>query len=578
VHGHHGAYLRIDLSRGTHRRVPIEAAVLREHIGGVGIGAWLLEHEAPPGVDPLAPEAPIVIAFGPFVGTPLTTSAKLAVVAKSPLTGMISDGLSSSHFAVAGKATGVDAIVIVGRAAEPSVWRAGRLEPTTLWGRSAAETERRLDAAGRVLAIGVAGENGVRFASLSNGGRHAGRGGLGAVLGSKRLKAIVVGGAQPTTLHDRERVQQLARGLAGRSRGEATAKYRELGTVANLAAFDRLGVLPTRNFQQGRFAGAGALIGGAGAGPRPHERRACAQCTIGCEHRYAGAAGGTTRVEYESLFALGPLCGIDDSDAVLESIQRCDEYGLDTISTGGTLALAMECVERGWLAEGPRFGDARSLLDAIDDIAHRRGLGDRLAEGSRRFAASIGDGALAIAPHVKGLELPGYEPRALHAQALGFAVGTRGADHNRSGAYEVDFSAEADRTRGDARTARLAAEAEDRAVLLDSLILCKFLRGAFDDLWAESAEMLAAVTGWPVDADELRASARRIVTLRKRFNVREGWRPEHDTLPDRFFDEAVDEEGAAPAALGRDRLARMVRAYNLARGWSADGYPPVGRA
>jgi aldehyde:ferredoxin oxidoreductase len=570
--GVHGRYLRYDLTHARGEFIALPQAVLRTTLGGVGLGAWLLHREAPPGVDPFAPEAPLIFSFSPLVGTPLTTSAKFAVVAKSPLTGFICDALSGSHFAIAAKRMGVDAIVWVGRCAAPSEWIDGRLRDTAWWGASAPETCEALSGEGRVAAIGVAGENRVRFATISNDGRHAGRGGLGAVMGSKNLKAIAVRGEEATALHDPGRVAELARDLSRRSVGPDTAKYRELGTTANLAAFDRLGVLPARNFQQSRFEGAARWSDEVDADARPHTRSSCASCTIGCEHAYAFGAGGTrTRVEYESLFALGSLCGISDPGAVLEAAHRCDELGLDTVSAGGTIAFAMECSERGWL-DGPRFGDAESLLSTLSDIALRRGVGELLADGSRRAAWRIGRDSLAFAPQVKGMEIPGFEPRELHALALGFAVGTRGADHNKSGAYEVDFSEHADRRRGDARSARLAIESEDRAALMDSLILCKFLRGVFDDLWSESAEILHAVTGWDFDADELRSGARSIVELRKAFNVREGWKPSDDTLPERFLTEQTGESGAR---LSRERLDEMIRSYNLARGWSADGYLPA---
>jgi aldehyde:ferredoxin oxidoreductase len=258
---------------------------------------------------------------------------------------------------------------------------------------------------------------------------------------------------------------------------------------------------------------------------------------------------------------------------VLSAVERCDELGLDTISTGGTLAFAMECGERGWLEGGPRFGDSGALLDWIEKIARREGLGDRLAEGSRRLARAIGHGAIDFAPQVKGLEMPGYEPRSLQTLALGLAVGTRGADHNRSGAYEADFSDEVDRLAGDARSARRAVETEDRAALLDSLILCKFLRGALEDFHADCAELLSAVVGHPFSEAEVRLIARRVVELRKAYNVREGWQPEDDTLPGRFLDEALATGPARGARLPRARLASMIRSYNLERGWSEEGRP-----
>jgi aldehyde:ferredoxin oxidoreductase len=578
IAGFHGRYWRFDLSTGRGEHVALDERVARRFLGGVGLGAWLLHREAPPGVDPLAPEAPLIFAFSPLVGTPLTTSAKFAVVAKSPLTGMITDALSSSHFAIQGKRLGVDAIVLVGACREHSVLIDGRLEPTDLWGRTPEECAHALEGRGVVAAIGVAGERLVRYATVSSDGRHAGRGGLGAVMGAKKLKAIAVRGETRTPLADAAAVLRIAKDLSQRSFSPATAKYRELGTVANVLAFNRLATLPTRNFQQSTFEGAESLSVESLAMHSAKAKRSCANCTIGCEHLF-GARGqdGTTRptrLEYESLFALGPLCGIADPQAVLAAARRCDELGLDTISAGGTIAFAMECGERGLLTDAPRFGDADSLLRTLDDIAHRRGLGDLLAEGSRRAALAIGGDAIEFAPQVKGMEIPGYEPRALQSMALGFAVGTRGADHNRSGAYELDFSERVDRLRGSPEAARLAIGPEDQAALIDSLILCKFLRGVFTDLYGEAAAMLRAVVGWDIDGDELRATAGRIVALKKAFNIREGWTPRDDTLPTRFLSQGLPDGVAAGTTLPVERLRSMVRAYNQARGWTEDGYLP----
>jgi len=499
MHGFHGRYWRFDLSSGCGEYISLPEEVLRRYLGGVGLGAWLLFREAPAGVDPLAPEAPLIFSFSPLIGTPMTTSAKLAVVAKSPLTGMISDGLSGSHFAIAGKRMGVDAIVLVGRCSEPSELVDGVLRPTALWGCSAEETERELAQYGRVAAIGVAGENGVRYATISNDGRHAGRGGMGAVMGAKRLKAIVVRGDVATPIANPKRATSLARDLSKRSLGSATAKYRELGTAANLTALNRIAALPTRNFQASQFDEAEKLaVEQFDREPMnaPEVKRAsCACCTIGCGHVYRFGGERKTRVEYESLFALGSLCGVSDPNVVLSAARLCDELGIDSVSAGGTIAFAMECRERGYLADAPSFGDGDALLAKLKDLAHRQGLGGLLAEGSRRAALHVGRDALDFAPQVKGLEIPGYEPRALQTLALGFAVGTRGADHNKSGAYELDFSDRVNRLRGDARAAQLALETENRAALIDSLILCKFLRGVFDDFYAETASILAAITG-----------------------------------------------------------------------------------
>jgi aldehyde:ferredoxin oxidoreductase len=290
---------------------------------------------------------------------------------------------------------------------------------------------------------GPAGENLVRYATISHEKRHAARGGLGAIMGAKKLKAVAVAGSQRVTVADPEGVVAAAKALSQRSFGPATAKYRELGTVANLLTFNRLAALPTRNFQQGTFEAAIALSGEELNAAHRVARRSCAACTIGCEHIYA-SADGPVRLEYETLFALGPLCGIGDRQAVLRAARRCDELGLDTISAGATISLAMECAEKKLLHEpGLHFGNAEIVLSLLGRIARREGIGNLLAEGTRRAAAVIGGDAPNFAPHVKGLEIPGYEPRALQTMALGFAVGSRGADHNRSGAYEVDFSARA---------------------------------------------------------------------------------------------------------------------------------------
>jgi aldehyde:ferredoxin oxidoreductase len=531
---------------------------------------WLLRAEGTANVDPLAPEAAIAFTFSPLVGSPLTTSAKFAVVSKSPLTGRINDSLASSGFAIAGKSCGCDAIVIVGCAAELSVLiideTGVRLDPAAEYrGATCPETEaalrNRLGANYRIASIGPAGEHMVRYSTVSHDGRHAGRGGSGAVLGAKNVKAIAVRGTRrPEWAHPGE-LTALSKSLSQRSLGAATAKYRELGTATNLVTFNRFGALPTRNFQTGTFDEAANLSPEALSATRSKTRESCVTCTIGCEHIYGGV-----RVEYESLFALGSLCGVGDADVVLRASQRCDELGLDTISTGGTIAFAMECVERGWLAEPwLKFGDSEAMLRAIDLIGSRKGLGNLLAEGSRRTAHAIGHNSIAIAPQVKGLEIPGYEPRALQTMALGFAVGARGADHNRSGAYEVDFSDKVDRRHVTLDAVRHAIDTEDKAALMDSLIMCKFLRGVFEDFYAECAEMLWSVTGWDVSADELRETARRIVAAKREFNLLAGWTPAEDTLPERFLNTPLPNDAAA--SLSRERLDELVAEYHRQRGW-----------
>lgn len=560
----------------------LDDRVLRAYLGGVGLGTWLMHRLAPPRVDPLAPDAPLAFVFSALVGTPLTTSAKFAVVAKSPLTGLLTDALASSQFAIAGKLTGHDAIVIRGRADELSVLLIDgdgpRLEPAPeLAGLSAAEAETqvrgRFGRGWRTAAIGPAGERGVRYATISHDGRHAGRGGLGAVLGAKNIKAVLVKAATKVGVADQAGVLAAAKDLRTRSFGPATAKYRELGTLANLLAFNAVSTLPTRNFTSATFEEAPRLAAEELHELRGVARNSCASCSIGCEHIYARKGGGSQRMEYENVFALGPLCGVSDPDDVFAASARCDELGIDTISAGGTIAWAMECVERGLIDEPwLRFGDGTALLRALDEIGTRApGLGELLAQGSRQAAGRVGHGSLDFAAQVKGLEMPGYEPRSLQSMALGLAVNSRGADHNRSGAYEADLSGDVDRFAGGAAHVAAAVQTEDKAAVMDSMILCKFLRGVFDDPFTEWAALLALVTGWDLDADELRSAARRIVRAKRAFNLREGATAADDTLPVRMLETPLELGSGRVATLTADRLRSMVAGYYEARGLDQEG-------
>jgi aldehyde:ferredoxin oxidoreductase len=559
--GYFGRALVVDLSDGSDTTLPLDDGVLRTTLGGAGLGTHLLHELAPPGVEPLAAEAPLAFVFSPLVGTPLTTSAKFAVVAKSPLTDRLNDALASSHFAIAGKLTGNDAIVVRGACDTPSALiidgdGSRIIDAADLWGLPAAEAETRLRArlgpAYRIAAIGPAGERLVRFATVSHDGRHAGRGGLGAVMGAKRLKAVAVRATRKCPVAEPGAVLAAAKDLRARSFGPATAKYRGAGTLTNLLTFNALSALPGRNF--------GGETTALALEDRSAVRASCASCSIGCERILKTRSGGDARVEYESVFALGPLVGIDDADEVLQASARCDELGIDTISAGGTIAWAMEAGVAGWL----RFGDASALHRAIELIGAREGLGDLLAEGSRRASAQLGGADLAM--HVKGLELPGYEPRTLHAMALGLSVNARGADHNRSGAYEADLSGELDRLDGGDAHVAAAIETEDRAAAMDSLILCKFLRGVFSDPWEEWAGLLRPITGWEIEGAELHEIARGIVGMKHEFNLREGWTREEDTLPARLLDDPITLPSGREASLSRVRLEAMVSSYHRARG------------
>jgi aldehyde:ferredoxin oxidoreductase len=588
VFGFHGRLLHVDLTSAEHSWHDIEETRLRAFLGGIGLGTSLLFDLAPAQVEPFSPANPLIFASAPLVGTGLTTTAKYAVLTKSPLTGFIADSLSSSFFALELKAAGMDALVVTGRASKLVYVSIDKdnveiRDARELRGKSAVQSESvirgQLGAPhARVAAIGLAGENKVRFATISNEGRHAGRGGVGAVMGAKNLKAIALCGEQKVPVANPRAVDAIADSLRRRSLGSLTDKYRSIGTVANLAVFNRLASLPTHNFQQSTFDHAEAVSGESLTENSFSRRHGCASCTIRCERLFKSLDGTEQRLEYETLFALGPLCGIGNSQAVLEAAQLCDFYGLDTISTGGTLAWAMECGEKGILPaaqdQGLRFGNSEGVLAVIRAIGERSGIGDLLCEGSRGAALVIGQGSSDFAMHVKGLELPGYEPRSLKTMALGLAVSPRGACHNRSGAYEHDFSGAVDRFVANAGRGALVADSEDYAVVMDSLIVCKFLRKCFENFYSEAAELLGSITGWNCSGDELRRAGERVHTLKKLFNIREGWREHDDWLPQRLLSETLPTGVARGVGLTPDELREMIQGYYHARGWDEKGLVP----
>ena len=596
AYGYNGSALIVDLGLRESRRMPLDEDVLRRFIGGTGLGAYLLYKHCPPAVEPLAPENPLIFVCSPLVGSRLTTSSKFAVLTKSPLTGFIGDSLSSSFMATDLKNAGMDALIITGKSASPCLLSINDgeveyLDATDLLGMTTSDTERavkeRLGRRTRVACIGPAGENLVRFASVTNdGGRQAARTGPGAVMGTKNLKAIAVRGTQAVAVQDYDALNAIGIDLTRRSLGPATEKYRTLGTMANVSVFNRLGTLPTHNFQQSTFEAADSV-----SAERFHQTHFvknahCANCTIGCEKILVTDDDGKRakgRMEYESAFALGPLVGVSDANAVIRASVMCDELGMDTISAGATIAWAMECFEKGILTAADtggvslRFGSGDALLECVRFIGERKGIGDMLAEGSLRASQVVGQGSDAWAMQVKGLEMPGYEPRSLKTMALGLAVSTRGACHNRSSAYEADFSAKVDRLEVDDRRGRIAAEGEDFSAVLDSLIWCKFLRKAFDDLYEESAEIYTHITGWDMSADDLRLAGERINNLKKQFNIREGWRRSDDTLPPRVFQETLPTGVAAGVGLDKQDLDMMIQGYYRARGWREDGTIPMGK-
>ncbi len=593
MYGYHGKALVVDLSSGAHRWDNIPEQVLRSFIGGIGLGTYLLYKYCPAGADPLGPDNPLIFAASPLVGSRLTTSSKFAVMTKSPLTGFIGDSLSSSFLATELKKSCGDALIIVGQAETPTLLFIEDgvpqfLDAAGLMGLGTFDTEQavkeRLGRQTRVASIGPAGENLVRYASIANdGGRQAGRCGPGAVMGSKNLKALALQGTQTVDVAMPGATHQYSLDLSKRSLGAATEKYRELGTMANVSVFNRLGTLPTRNFRESTFEGAEKVSGEHLHQEHLAKNASCANCTIGCEKILVTSDKGKKskgRMEYESLFALGPLCGVDDPNTVIRAAAICDDLGMDTISAGVTIAWAMECFDKGLLSTNDTggidlsFGNGQAILDILELIGHRKDLGGLLAEGTKMAAERLGGGSSDWAMQVKGLEMPGYEPRSLKTMALGLAVTPRGACHNRSSAYEADFSERVDRLSVDESRGIIAAESEDFEAVLDSLIWCKFLRKAFNDFYEESAQVYTMITGWDMSFDELKQAGERIHNLKKLFNIREGWSRRDDALPPRTLQDPLPTGVVAGVGLTQEELDYMIAGYYQARGWNDDGSVP----
>lgn len=595
MHSYTGRVLHVDLSHQKSHVEVVELDFLQMHLGGVGLATRLLVDNSKPGCDPLGEDNVMTIAVGAFTGTMVPTSGKHALATKSPLTGFIGDCLSGSYWSNALRRAGYDALVIKGKSAQPTYLFIDNdhvlfREAGALWGKESFETEEAIraetgDGSVRVASIGVAGERLVRYACISNDrGRQAGRTGPGAVWGSKNLKAVAIRGSKPVSVANLAELNRMSLDLAKRAQGLPTAKYRVTGTPGNVLTLNRLGVLPTRNFRNCTFESADKVSGEYMQANFKEKTVACSGCPIACEQvtrvREGPYSGARVSIDYETLFALGPCCGIGDFPGIIKAADLCDRYGLDTVSTGVTMAWAMECYERGILTRSDtdglelNFGNHEASVALIEKIAFREGIGDLLAEGTRRASEQVGQGSAKFAMQSKGLELPGYEPRGLKTYALGLAVGTRGACHNRSLAYEPDMKGQVDRFKAEKGRGQVARECEDLAATIDSLMFCKFIRGCFTDFHEEAAQFYRLSTGLELTTEELRQVGERACNLKKFFNIREGWTREDDWLPARILEEPIPDGVGQGTALTPEELGLMIDGYYEARGWTPDGLIP----
>ena len=580
VYGWMGKILRVDLSHGTTREVPLDEEVARLYIGGRGLGARIVFDEVGPGTDPLGPGNRVVIATGPLTGTLAPASGRFSLSTKAPLTGAIHDSNAGGSWGVTFKKTGYDAVVIEGRADAPMCLEitdagASLKDARDLWGKDTKETvQTLLERAGKsanVLCIGPAGENLVKIASISvDGHRALARGGVGAVLGSKNLKAIVVMGGWKPAIKDAEMFEFACyeSGKWLKANPVTSQGLPEFGTSVLVNLMNASGIFPTRNFRQNQFEHAYSISGEEITDSLLVRKAACWGCPIACARRIRLDGAEVEGPEYESVWALGAECGIFDLEAVAEANLLCNRLGVDTISAGVTIGCLMEMSESGLIDYPARFGDAGAVLDLLGKIAYRDGIGDELAEGSRRFAEK--HDAPHLAMQVKGLELPAYDPRGMKAQGLAFATSNRGACHLRAnmlGPEVLGIPKRVDRFASRAK-AGLLIVAQNSFAVLDSLSVCKFASFALGDEFF--ARLLSAATGIKYSAQELQVVGERIWNLERLYNLREGFSRRDDTLPVRILSEPVP---SGPTAGQVVDLGPMLDEYYRSRGWDENGVP-----
>jgi aldehyde:ferredoxin oxidoreductase len=596
LYGYAGRILHVDLTTGKTYTEPLNEEYAKKYIGGIGLGMRLWLDNSKAGVDPFSPENPLVLATGPTSGTVWPTGGNgHAFVAKSPQSYGIGESKSHGSFGTELKRAGYDAVIFHGKAEKPVyVWidddSVQILDASHLWGKSPAETEDMIkeelgDYYIRVAAIGPAGEKLVRIACIINEKtRAAGRCGMGAVMGSKNLKAIAVRGTHDVTVAKPDEFLEFVKEFHERMKGPATKKYRTLGTPENVLVHNALHCMPTRNYNNAHFEAAEKV-----SGEYLNERYVakiigCSSCAMRCEHicvvTEGPYKGAMARVEYEPLWALGPYCGIDRLDAVIKGSELCNYYGMDSISAGVIVGFAMDCFENGILTAKDmdgieaRFGNHEALVKLLEKMGKREGIGDILAEGVKFAAEKIGKGAEKLAQHIKGVEVTGYDLRCLKTAALGFAVSFRGADHNRHGAYAFDVKGKFNRLKYEKGRAKAVKDIEDVYTIIDSLIICKFSRGTYYKEFEDLAKLYTLVIGWETTPDEMRLKGERINNLARVINVREGLGRKDDHLPYKVMHMPIPDEGPSKGAyVTQEELDMMLDDYYEVRGWTRDGIP-----
>ncbi|MFX1390553.1 MAG: aldehyde ferredoxin oxidoreductase family protein [Promethearchaeota archaeon] len=603
VNGYTGNILRVDLKE---RKINIEnpdEIFYRRYVGGEGFVAYYLLKEVKAGIDPLGPENKLIFATGPLTGFSIPGTGRNSVGAKSPLTGGFGEAEVGGHWGAELKHAGFDAIIIEGKAESPVyLWindgKAELKDARHLWGKITGEAESIIkkelnDNLIRVAQIGPAGENLVRYACVINDLRNAaGRSGMGAVMGSKHLKAIAIRGHKRLQVHNKEKLRGKIKEF-NEVAYKPYSSYFEHGTGGGIMEqFAKSGNLPTRNFRDGDFSGAKLLDPSLMTESINLTMDACYACSIRCKKivniqepwNVDPLYGGP---EYESIGAFGSNCGIDDIKAVCKANELCNKYSLDTISTGVSIGFAMECFENGILKEKDtngmslKFGDAEAMVNMVELIASREGLGDILAEGVKIAAEKLGNGAEKYAMHVKGQEIPMHDPRLKQGLGVGYTVSPTGAEHMANmhddsianeraivGQRAIGILEPLERNDLSPKKIRALSYYTNWRNLYNALLICYFVPWDYVDV----PEIIQAVTGWYTTTWELMKVGERITTMARAFNVREGIRKDQDWLPERFF-EPHTSGALSETAIDPKKLKTAIETYYKMMGWNEDGIP-----
>ncbi|MCD6295871.1 MAG: aldehyde ferredoxin oxidoreductase family protein [Deltaproteobacteria bacterium] len=578
--------LSINVSDQSYHVDPIDDSILEKYLGGKGLSTYLLLKHNPQGVDPLSPENRLILATGPVSGTSIWGSCRYGIYTKSPQTGFYSESYSGGTVADYMARTGFDAVVIHGTSESPvwlEVFEEGvRFLPAQdLWGLDTYQTEDRVKQlvaeenpahpkAG-VMVIGPAGENGVTFSVVENDyWRSAGRTGTGAVMGSKRIKAISFRGNRKKEVADEKAVTGFVKEIARRGKDDAVVNaFKTMGTTGMVRVMNQAGAFPARYWHKGTLENWENISADA-----LHERcevkpHACLKCFIACgrlctvkEGRHAGLK--IEGPEYETIYAFGGLCEVANIEEIVYLNDICDRLGMDTISAGNLVAFAIEASKQGRIDLKIDYGDVDAMAGLLKDMAHCKGTGEVLAKGIKTAAKEWGMEDQAI--HVKGLEPAGYDPRVLKGMGLAYGSSDRGACHLRATFYKPELTGMIDPDQIEGKAA-VFVEWEDRLTFIDTLILCRFYRDLYQ--WEELATIVEGVTGLKLSADDMRSIAASVTDNTRRFNIREGLQIEDDRLPKRFHTEALE----SGKVITRDDMEIMLEEYYQGRGWDDKGIP-----